>query len=41
MSRRQAELLGWAEDPSQLLGALFSDGFFTLQPLDVLEVDDF
>lgn len=38
MSDRQARALDWDDDPSPVLGALFSDGFFSLQPRDVLEV---
>ena len=41
MSRRQAESLGWGADPAPVLDALFSDGFFVLQPADVAEVDGF
>jgi uncharacterized protein (TIGR03083 family) len=35
MSERQARGLAWDGDPSEVLGALFADGFFTLQPTDV------
>jgi uncharacterized protein (TIGR03083 family) len=41
MSRAQAESLGWDADPSLVLNALFADGFFALQPIDVIEVDGF
>ena len=41
MSRRQAEALGWGSDPAPVLNALYSDGFFALQPTDVVEVDGF
>jgi uncharacterized protein (TIGR03083 family) len=41
MSRRQAESLGWGSDPTPVLDSLFSDGFFVLQPVDVIEVDGF
>ena len=37
MSRAQAEGLKWDGDTSVVLDALFADGFFTLQPRDVLE----
>jgi uncharacterized protein (TIGR03083 family) len=37
MSRRQATALGWDGDATPVLGALFADGFFTLQPDDYLE----
>jgi len=35
VSRPQAGQLGWDGDPSPVLAALFADGFFTLQPVDV------
>jgi uncharacterized protein (TIGR03083 family) len=41
MSRRQAESLGWGSDPAPVLDSLFSDGFFVLQPVDIVEVDGF
>ena len=41
MSRRQAEALGWGSDPAPVLDSLFSDGFFVLQPTDVVEIDGF
>jgi uncharacterized protein (TIGR03083 family) len=37
MSRAQATSLAWDGDASNVLDALFADGFFTLQPSDVLE----
>lgn len=37
MSERQARALEWDDDPSAVLEALFADGFFSLQPRDVLE----
>jgi uncharacterized protein (TIGR03083 family) len=40
MSERQAMALKWDDDPGQLLGLLFADGFFSLQPTDVLEADE-
>ena len=41
MSRAQVEALGWGSDPAPVLSALYSDGFFVLQPTDVVEVDGF
>jgi uncharacterized protein (TIGR03083 family) len=41
MSRAQAESLGWGSDPAPVLDALYTDGFFVLQPTDVVEVDGF
>jgi uncharacterized protein (TIGR03083 family) len=41
MSRRQAEGLGWGSDPAPVLNSLFADGFFVLQPVDVVEVGGF
>lgn len=41
MSRAQAEALGWGSDPTPVLDSLYSDGFFVLQPVDVIEVDGF
>jgi hypothetical protein len=41
MSRMQAQSLGWGSDPAPVLDALFADGFFVLQPHDVVEVDGF
>ena len=41
MSRGQAESLGWGSDPAPVLKSLFSDGFFVLSPVDVIEVDGF
>lgn len=41
MSRRQAESLGWGSDPGPVLDSLFADGFFVLQPADIVEVDGF
>jgi len=32
ISRHQAEALGWGSDPTRVLDALHSDGFFVLQP---------
>jgi uncharacterized protein (TIGR03083 family) len=40
MSEHQALALGWDDDPGQLFGLLFADGFFSLQPTDVIEVDE-
>jgi len=37
MSRAQATSLAWDGDASLVLDALFADGFFTLQPRDVLD----
>jgi uncharacterized protein (TIGR03083 family) len=39
MSRQQAEALNWTGDPALVLEALFADGFFTLQPRDVIEAE--
>jgi len=39
VSREQAEALDWSSDPSAVLEALFADGFFTLQPHDVIEAE--
>jgi uncharacterized protein (TIGR03083 family) len=39
MSEGQARALGWDADPSEVLGTLFADGFFSLQPSDVIEAD--
>jgi uncharacterized protein (TIGR03083 family) len=39
MSRQQAQALNWTGDPTLVLEALFADGFFTLQPRDVIEVE--
>jgi len=36
MSRRQAEQMSWDGDPAAVLDTLFADGFFTLQPSDVV-----
>ncbi|HEY5010126.1 MAG TPA: hypothetical protein VIH73_03155, partial [Acidimicrobiales bacterium] len=41
MSRAQADALGWGSDPAPVLDALYADGFFVLQPTDVVEVDGF
>jgi uncharacterized protein (TIGR03083 family) len=41
MSRAQADALGWGSDPAPVLDALYTDGFFVLQPFDVVEVDGF
>ncbi|MGB8196197.1 MAG: maleylpyruvate isomerase family mycothiol-dependent enzyme [Acidimicrobiales bacterium] len=41
MSRAQVEALGWGSDPALVLDALYADGFFVLQPADVVEVDGF
>ena len=41
MSRAQAESLGWGSDPTLVLDALHSDGFFVLAPADVIEVEGF
>lgn len=38
MSEGQARDLDWDADPALVIDALFADGFFTLQPHDVLEV---
>lgn len=40
MSERQARALEWDDDPSPVLGTLFADGFFSLQPVDVIEADE-
>jgi uncharacterized protein (TIGR03083 family) len=40
MSERQALALAWDDDPSPVLGILFADGFFSLQPSDVIEADE-
>ena len=39
VSRTQAEAMDWDGDPAAVLDALFADGFFTLQPADVLEAE--
>jgi hypothetical protein len=39
VSRPQAEALAWDGDATPVLDALFADGFFTLQPVDVIEAD--
>ncbi len=39
VSRGQAAAMAWDGDATPVLEALFADGFFTLQPVDVLEVD--
>ena len=39
VSRSQATSMGWTGDPTDVLAALFADGFFTLQPVDVIEAD--
>jgi uncharacterized protein (TIGR03083 family) len=39
VSRAQAEALSWSGDAAPVLDALFADGFFTLQPVDVLEAE--
>ena len=39
LSRAQAEAFAWDGEPTPVLDALFADGFFTLQPTDVLEPD--
>jgi len=39
VSRAQAEALSWNGDAAPVLDALFADGFFTLQPVDVIEAD--
>jgi hypothetical protein len=41
MSRSQAEGLGWGSDPPPVLDSLFTDGFFVLQPTDIVEVGGF
>jgi uncharacterized protein (TIGR03083 family) len=38
-SRPQAIALAWDGDATPVLEALFADGFFTLQPVDVIEAD--
>lgn len=38
-SRPQAIALAWDGDATPVLEALFADGFFALQPLDVIEAD--
>jgi uncharacterized protein (TIGR03083 family) len=35
MSERQAKGLRWDGDPEEILRALFADGFFTLQPMEI------
>lgn len=40
MSERQARALSWDGDPGPVLDALFADGFFSLQPTDVIEAAD-
>lgn len=39
MSERQALALDWDGDPKWLFAMLFADGFFSLQPTDVIEVE--
>jgi hypothetical protein len=39
VSRAQATAMSWDGDATPVLEALFADGFFTLQPVDVLEAD--
>jgi hypothetical protein len=39
VSRAQAAALAWDGDATPVLDALFADGFFTLQPVDVIEAD--
>jgi uncharacterized protein (TIGR03083 family) len=39
VSRGQARALAWDGDAAPVLDALFADGFFTLQPVDVIEAD--
>jgi uncharacterized protein (TIGR03083 family) len=39
LSRAQAAALSWDGDATPVLDALFADGFFTLQPVDVIEAD--
>jgi hypothetical protein len=39
LSRGQAAALSWDGDATPVLDALFADGFFTLQPVDVIEAD--
>jgi uncharacterized protein (TIGR03083 family) len=39
MSRAQAASMPWDGDATPVLDALFADGFFTLQPVDVVEAD--
>jgi hypothetical protein len=39
MSRAQADALDWQGDATPVLDALYADGFFTLQPVDVIEAD--
>ncbi len=41
MSRAQAESLGWGSDPAPVLDSLYTDGFFVLAPVDIVEVDGF
>ncbi len=38
-SRQQAIALAWDGDATPVLDALFADGFFALQPVDVMEAD--
>jgi uncharacterized protein (TIGR03083 family) len=39
VSRAQAMDLAWDRDASRVLDALFADGFFVLQPVDVIEAE--
>ncbi len=39
VSRAQAESMAWSGDAAPVLDALFADGFFTLQPYDVIEAE--
>lgn len=39
VSRAQAWAMQWDADATPVLEALFADGFFTLQPIDVFEAD--
>lgn len=41
VSRTQAEGLDWDGDATPVLDALFADGFFSLQPVDVIGADAF
>jgi hypothetical protein len=39
LSRAQAAAMPWDGDATPVLDALFADGFFTLQPVDVIEAE--
>jgi len=40
VSHAQAASMAWSAEPTLVLDALFADGFFTLQPHDVVEADE-